>query len=120
MGHEIDYNWYSADGATKFSWDASDYNFADWKTNSSQDADSIVQDPLFVDASSNNFRLQSSSPCIDAGVDVGLTQDYSGNQVGTIPDIGAYESAEEILRSLRARFIFELEYNSNRSRYIFP
>ena len=37
--------------------------------------------------------LQSTSPCIDAGVDVSLTRDYAGNGVpdGAAPNIGAYE-----------------------------
>jgi len=46
-------------------------------------SDNIKSDPLFV--SSTDFSLQSSSPAIDAGVDVGLP--YSG----TAPDIGAFE-----------------------------
>ena len=49
--------------------------------------------PLWTDSSNNNFTLQSGSPCIDAGTDVGLTQDYAGITVplGGGPDIGAYE-----------------------------
>ena len=59
----------------------------------------------------NDFRLQETSPCIHAGIDVGLTRDYVGNPVGmaivrirvpvnapirknvfpNAPDIGAYE-----------------------------
>ena len=52
-------------------------------------------DPLFTDAANNNFTLQASSPCINAGTSVGLTIDYLGITVplpaGTNPDIGAYE-----------------------------
>lgn len=49
-------------------------------------------DPLFVSAGTN-FRLQSASPAIDAGVPVGLTRDIMSNPVpsGTAPDIGAFE-----------------------------
>lgn len=44
--------------------------------------------PLFVNPSSYNFRLQATSPAIDAGVVIsGITDDYAG----LAPDIGAYE-----------------------------
>lgn len=42
---------------------------------------------------SGTYTLQSASPCINAGVDVGLALDYISNPVpmGSTPDIGAYE-----------------------------
>lgn len=56
---------------------------------------SISSNPLFTNAANRDFTLQSGSPCINAGVDVGLTRDYAGNPVpvpiGSAPDIGAYE-----------------------------
>jgi PKD repeat protein len=59
--------------------------------------DNIQYDPLFVESAIGNFYLQSASPCIDAGTDVGLTEDYAGNPVpywyGV--DIGAYEYVGE-------------------------
>jgi hypothetical protein len=48
--------------------------------------------PGFVNAAGHDFHLLPSSPCINAGVSVGLTQDYEGNNIQRIPDIGAYES----------------------------
>jgi len=39
----------------------------------------------------SDFTLQSLSPCINAGVDVGLTEDFEGNPIVGAPDIGAYE-----------------------------
>jgi parallel beta-helix repeat protein len=65
-----------------------------WKLQSSQDVNSLPpKDPQFIAAGSNNFKLKSSSPCIDAGANVGLLYDYvrtllpQGNKV----DIGASE-----------------------------
>jgi hypothetical protein len=48
-------------------------------------------DPLFV--STSDFHLQSTSPAINAGVDVGLTTDYTGRPlpVGAGFDMGALE-----------------------------
>jgi hypothetical protein len=51
--------------------------------------------PLFVDRAGANFRLQSNSPCIDAGNNsyVVATADLDGRPriVGSRVDIGAYE-----------------------------
>ncbi len=48
-------------------------------------ANNIETDPLFVDAANGNYQLQESSPCVDAGTDVGLPY------FGTAPDMGCYE-----------------------------
>lgn len=49
--------------------------------------------PLVVSGVKSNvdFRLQSSSPAINKGVNVGLTSDFLGNSLVGLPDIGAYE-----------------------------
>lgn len=50
-------------------------------------------DPLFRDLALLNLRLQSGSPAIDAGQNLGLTMDFVGNTVpfGAAPDMGAFE-----------------------------
>jgi hypothetical protein len=63
---------------------------AQWKTDASQDANSLNSSPAFV--SSSDYHLQTGSPAIDTGVAVGLTQDFAGNPIVGNPDIGAYES----------------------------
>jgi hypothetical protein len=39
----------------------------------------------------DDYHLLSWSPLINVGVDVGLTQDYTGRPIQLAPDIGAYE-----------------------------
>jgi hypothetical protein len=55
--------------------------------------DNIQASPEFIDAADQDYHLAPSSPCIDAGIDVGLTRDVDGRPipVGSAPDIGLYE-----------------------------
>jgi hypothetical protein len=85
-----DYNcWNVGSSSTLLVYQTTAYNFTNYKTASSQDAHSLNEDPLFI--STSNFHLQAGSPTINAGVDVGLTEDYEGNPIVGIPDISAYE-----------------------------
>jgi len=72
-GHAINYNVYYGGAAAGFQWGANVYNFTDWKTNSSQDANSLNSDPLFTNTAGGDFTLAAGSPCIDAGVDLTTT-----------------------------------------------
>jgi hypothetical protein len=69
-----------------------------WETAYGASTHSIRADPLFEDTANDDFRLQAGSPCIDAGVDVGLRRDYLGHPVpqGNAPDVGAYERQRHI------------------------
>jgi hypothetical protein len=55
--------------------------------------------PLFVNISQADFHLQNTSPCIDAGIDVGLP--YNGNA----PDLGCYETGTSSIRDLSSHSI---------------
>jgi len=72
-------------------WDV-DYNNIGPNDNS-PGSNGISTNPDFVNAGAGDFHLQSSSPCIDAGVDVGLNTDYDNSPVpqGSDPDMGAFE-----------------------------
>jgi len=43
-----------------------------------------------VNSAAYNFILQSTSPAIHAGVNVGLIADFMNNPIVGLPDIGAY------------------------------
>jgi hypothetical protein len=84
----FDYNLYPSDSKL---YDGAAKTLATWRTSTGYDNNSQTPaDPLFVSAGSD-FHLQSGSPAINAGVDVGLTEDYAGNAIVGVPDIGAYE-----------------------------
>jgi hypothetical protein len=61
------------------------------------DLNSFTSDPLFKDVYNDNFAVESSSPAIDAGRDVGIYMDFYGYSVpsGKQPDIGLIESLDD-------------------------
>jgi len=93
-----DYNcFYRPDGA-KFYYNDSEKTFSEYQAASGQDSHSISLDPSFVDPDNGDFHLKVGSPCIDAGVDVGLDRDFDYNPVpwGAGVDIGAFELVRRI------------------------
>ncbi|MFA5104310.1 MAG: fibronectin type III domain-containing protein [Candidatus Margulisiibacteriota bacterium] len=99
---DFDNNIYFPDTGTKFIWQSigqasSESNLSGWKGHG-EESHSSSAEPLFIDAANSdpaikNFHVQSSSPAINAGANVGLTRDFAGTGVpiGSAPDIGVYE-----------------------------
>jgi hypothetical protein len=76
----LDYNDYYSASGTPFSWGGTAYTFANWKTNSSQDAHSLNSDPILANeaplSSGGNYTLLGGSPAIDAGTNLGSTYQF--------------------------------------------
>jgi parallel beta-helix repeat protein len=66
----------------------------DWNGFTSSGAD-LYADPEFV-SPGTNFHLTATSPCIDAGVPVGLVSDFQGSSISGVVDIGAYEYSRKL------------------------
>jgi parallel beta-helix repeat protein len=86
---------------TDLEWGGTKYTLAEYKTSTTQDANSISEDPLFEIAGSD-FHLQAGSPCINAGTNVGLTTDFDGHPVVVTPDtsivdIGAFSFTQNAI-----------------------
>jgi hypothetical protein len=73
------------------------YSFSQWQgATFQQDANSLTGvNPLYVNESANDFRLQAGSPVLSLGVDI-LDLDNDGNTSDTIP-AGAYITGNEII-----------------------
>lgn len=65
--------------------------FANYQAAITNEAHSKISDPLLTDPANKVFTLQSKSPAIEAGVNVGLISDFKGNPIVGQPEIGAYE-----------------------------
>jgi len=86
-------NCYNQDGSY-FAWGTITYNLSQLKTNTGQELNGFIADPLFIITNPSNdidFDIQNTSPCINEGVGVGLNDDYLQNPIIGNPDIGAFE-----------------------------
>ena len=90
----MNYNLYFSKIQTSWIWDdIAHTDFVEYQNYSGQDSASIFNDPQFVNPENYDFHLQYTSPAIDMGIDVGLSQDFDHNPVplGQAPDLGAFE-----------------------------
>ena len=56
------------------------------------DINGFYSNPLFNNSAGSDYSLQSGSPAINAGTNVGLTTDIKGSPIpSSSPDIGAYQ-----------------------------
>jgi hypothetical protein len=92
----LDNNCYFTDSGSLVEWEGTSYaiaQFSTYQSASSEDANSIAQNPQFMNVINQNFYLYLASPCIDTAKYIGLTQDLGGNPVpqGFGVDVGAFE-----------------------------
>jgi len=52
-----------------------------------QKLSNVEADPLFADPGNGDFSLLGASPCIDAGIDLGKTADFLGNDAFDVPAV---------------------------------
>jgi parallel beta-helix repeat protein len=99
-------NLYYPDGPSAFNMKGSTTNFADWRSNSGQDATSIVADPMLSPTGSDtapSFAIRPGSPAVGRGANLGTQYNMAlapvltwPNQVKLLPqdndhwDIGAF------------------------------
>ena len=87
---DIDYNLHwRTDGNPSIRYGDIYPTWAQWQTLGFDTHIETTADPLFV--STTNFQLQTTSPAIGEGVNIGLKTDYDGNAFKNPPSIGAYE-----------------------------
>lgn len=94
-GWNMDYNCFypNADVSGAFSNTNGNRTFAQWQTDMSWDANSVITDPKLRDPGNDEFSILTGSSCIDEGTTVGeIPQSYTG----AAPDIGYSEYAKRV------------------------
>ncbi len=96
--NHFDYNLFYSDNPSNIRWEMGGIamDFDNYRSITSFGEHSMLDDPLFIDTASYNFRLQESSPAIDKGdPDFFISDtilDLDGNKrVNNIVDLGCYE-----------------------------
>ncbi len=95
-----DYNLFYTNVANDIVYDSGAYytTIEDWQgynhsNDNSDDANSIQEDPLFINPSANDLRIYYSSPASGSGVQLtGISDDILNNSRPNSPSIGAFEA----------------------------
>jgi len=106
-GTIVDHNSFGAEAVGLVTWLGTAYNTYDaWETAYGGTTNSVEADPSFTNAAGGDFTLTSSSPCIEAGVNLGgsyqeqlvagstwpdSVETIDWHKTGGAPDIGAYD-----------------------------
>ncbi|MGD9874771.1 MAG: right-handed parallel beta-helix repeat-containing protein [Kiritimatiellia bacterium] len=135
----VDHNCYfTTNGMLAFGWnrispspDVAFNSLSNWTAATGMDSNSIVIDPRFVNALSNDFHLAWDSPCIDAGatgmwLTVSVDGDYQPRIFGAAPDLGYDERSLRgsglilsptnigyTLDGVVSGYVYALEFSSN-------
>jgi hypothetical protein len=92
---DIDYTLYWVAQANGYVWLGNWYTFANWQINTGMDANSPAPaDPLFLDASAENFYLDHGSPALQVGTPLTGIPFY-----GDAPECGRWEMRWKSVRS---------------------
>ena len=92
---DLDYNCYYGSSPSQAVYEGS--TFAEMQA-SQHESNGFWSDPKFMNPAKSepdHFKLQTSSPCLDQGNDVALSEDYWGNErpQGVRIDVGVFESS---------------------------
>lgn len=79
------------DGGGTIRADHSIFHNLNIKNLTSNTSEVSTADPLFTSPFTGDFTLQTGSPAINAGVNIGLTTDFARAAVSNPPEVGAYE-----------------------------
>lgn len=92
-GNVYTYNCLGTQATNFIEWGNANYDstYDNWETAYGSTTNSAEADPLFVDATNDNFHLRGGSSCKNTGTDVGLSRDFADRSLSGIPDIGAHE-----------------------------
>lgn len=86
---------FNPSSSENFIYDYANYNLTDFEALTGNGgnvfSNNLISDPLFNNSAAEDFSLQTGSPAINAGIDVGLMTDYLLNPINGTPDIGPFE-----------------------------
>ena len=91
---DLDHNLYYRPGETDIiKWTGGVQDWATYHVTNGNEPSSLSLDPLFSDATSGDYRVDSTSPAWETGTFVGIFRDYAGTWVPQrlLPEMGAFE-----------------------------